>query len=317
MKKIFVIITTLLLCCQITNAQSNANKAGNPDNIILTAYIPQPIEGLPDIAVANLQNKLTQIITENGLGAAFNQRFIMSANVTVLTKDVTATAPAMHALTLSVSFYIGDGFDGKVFASTSATVKGVGETETKAYVSAIRNLKHKNPDFQSFIATGKKKIIDYYNSNCDMIIKEAYTLADVNNYEAAIATLVSIPMACTDCYNKALDATYPIYKKMIDRDCKIKLNEATAVWNAGQNYEHASQAGAILASIEPEAACFGEVKSLYNDIKKRVLDIDTREWNYILKNQLQESERIEAIRAIGVAYGSHQQPTTVHYKTLW
>jgi hypothetical protein len=124
-------------------------------------------------------------------------------------------------------------------------------------------------------------------------------------------------MACTDCYNKALDATYSIYKKMINRDCKIKFNEANAIWNAGQSYKSASEAAAILTTVEPEAECFEEVKKLYNDIRARVLEIDKREWNYILKEQLQESERIEAWRAIGVAYGSYQQPVTIHYKTLW
>ena len=69
--------------------------------------------------------------------------------------------------------------------------------------------------------------------------------------------------------------------------------------------------------IEPEAECFGEVQKLYKDIRSRVLAIDNREWNYVLKEQAQTSERIEAIRAIGVAYGTNQQATTVHYKTLW
>jgi hypothetical protein len=315
MKKYCFLLVAMLLGSQLLVAQNNSK--GNPDNIILSAYIPQPIEDLPEIAISNLQNKLTKIITSNGLGAAYNQRFIMSANVNLLTKDVTSTSPAMYAYTLDVTLYIGDGFDGKVFASTSATVKGVGETETKAYLSAIRNMKEQNPDIKTFIEAGKKKIIDYYTANCGLIIKEAQTYANVNNYEAAIAHLMSIPMACTDCYNNALEAVYPIYKKMIDRDCKILLNKANAIWNAGQTYESASEAVTILASIEPEADCFGDVQKLYKDIRTRVLEIDKREWNYILKEQMQESERIEAWRAIGVAYGAHQQPMTVHYKTLW
>lgn len=312
-----IIILVALLLCGSTFITAQNNSKGNSDNIALSAYIPQPIEGLPEIAVNNLENKLQKIITSNGLGNAYNQRFIISANVNILTKDVTSTTPAMYAYTLDVTFYIGDGFDGKIFASTSTMVKGVGETETKAYLSAIRNIKEKNPDFKSFIEIGKQKIIDYYNTNCNLIIKESQTYANVNNYEAAIASLMSVPMACTDCYNKALDAAYPIYKKMIDRDCKIKLNQANAIWNAGQTWESASESVALLTEIEPEAACFDEVQKLYKDIRSRVLEIDKREWNYILKEQMQESERIEAWRAIGVAYGSHQQPMQYHYKTLW
>jgi hypothetical protein len=316
MRNSVIIFVALLLCSHTTMTAQN-NSKGNPDNIILTAYVPQSIEGIPEIAKSTLQNKLNRIITANGLGAAYNQRFVISANVSLLTKDITATAPPMHNYTLDVTLYIGDGFDGKMFASTSTTLKGVGETEAKAYLSALRNLKEKNPDITSFIETGKQKIIDYYTANCDLILKEAQTAANANNYEAAIASLMSIPMACADCYNKALDATYLIYKKMINRDCKKKLNEANAAWSAGQSFESASEAASILATIDPEADCFGEVKTLYSNIKTRVLEIDKREWNYVLKAQLQESERIEAWRAIGVAYGSHQQSTTIHYKTLW
>ena len=315
MKKVLIIMT-ILFCSQLVVSQNNS-KTGNPDNIILTVYIPQPVEGLPEIAVSNLENKLNKIITTNGLGAAYNQRFILSAKVNLLTKDVTATAPPMYAYTLDVTFYIGDGLDGKLFASTSTTAKGVGETETKAYLNAIRGIKEENTNIQKLIETGKQKILDYYRTNCDLIIKEAQTYSSVNNYEAAIASLMAVPMASTDCYNKALDVTYPIYKKMINRDCKIKLNQASAIWNAGQSYQSASDAGAILASIDPEADCFDNVKTLYGEIKHRVLEIDKREWNYILKEQMQESERIEAYRAIGVAYGSHQQPTTIYYKTAW
>jgi hypothetical protein len=315
MKKTFNLIAVMLISV-FTFAQNNS-KEGNPDNIILSPFIPAAAEEIPQIAVKNLENKLSRIVTSNGLGAGSNQRFIISANVNVLTKDITPTAPPMHAYTLDVTFYIGDGIDGKLFSTTSITLKGVGETDTKAYISALKNIKENNPDFKSFIATGKQKILDYYRTNCDLILKEAKTYSSTNDYERSIASLMAVPMANTACYNKALDESLSNYKKMIDRDCKIKLNEANAIWSAGQSYESASSAAAVLASVDPDASCFSEVKTLYSSIKSRVTEIDTREWNYVLKDRLQESERIKAIQAIGVAYGSNQKATTVHYKTLW
>lgn len=315
MKKTFNLIAVMLISV-LTFAQS-APKTSNPENIILSPYIPSTVEGIPQIAVKNLENKLSRIVTANGLGASSNQRFIISANVNVLTKDITPTAPPMFAFTLNVTFYIGDGIDGKLFSTTSATIKGVGETEDKAYISALKNIKENNSDFKSFIATGKQKVLDYYKTNCDLIFKEAKTYSNTNEYERAIATLLAVPMASTECYNKAMDESFSAYTKMIDRDCKLKLNEANAIWSAGQSYVSASSAAAVLASVDPDASCFGEVKTLYNSIKSRVTEIDTREWNYVLKDALQESERIKAIQAIGVAYGTNQKATTIHYKTLW
>ena len=67
--------------------------------------------------------------------------------------------------------------EGIKFASFSATVKGVGENETKAYMSALKNLKTNDPNYQDFIEKAKNKIVEYYNSKCDFIIKEAKALA--------------------------------------------------------------------------------------------------------------------------------------------
>jgi hypothetical protein len=315
MKNIFIIIISLLFCFSFF-AYAQNNTAG-AERIGLTAYVPQPIEGMPDIAVSNLENKLSQIITANGFSGDYNQRFILTANISVLTKDITPTAPPQHAYTLAITLYIGDGVSGILFASTSTTAKGVGETETKAYINALKNLKTTSPEYQSFIETGKNKIIAYYNANCDFIIKEAAVLASTHSFEAAIARLASIPTASEECYFKAMDAIISVYQKYIDRDCQMKLQQATALWNASQDYESALQAGKVLASIEPDAECFKDVKLLFNKIETSIKQRDEREWKYILKTQMQESERIEAIRAIGVAYGTHQPNVVYNIRSWW
>jgi len=314
MKKIFIIISLLFCFSFFTHAQ---NKTSGTERIVITAFVPQPIEGIPEIAVSNLENKLSQIITANGFSGDYNQRFILTANISVLTKDITATAPPMHAYTLEVTLYIGDGVSGVLFASTSTTVKGVGETETKAYTNALKNLQTNSPSYQSFIENGKNKIIAYYNANCDFIIKEANVLASTNNFEAAIAQLISIPTASEECYYKAMDAVTAVYQKYIDKDCQIKLQQANAIWNASQDYESALQAGAVLASIDPDASCFQDIKQLFNKIEKSIIQRDDREWKYILKTQMQESERIEAMRAIGVAYGMNQPNTVYNIRSWW
>jgi len=80
----------------------------------------------------------------------------------------------------------------------------------------------------------------------------------------------------------------------------------------------AEKAGAILSIIEPDAACFNEVNALTKKIADKIRQIDDREWKYILKEQAQKSEKIEAYRAIGVAYGNDQpQNMTYNYKGWW
>lgn len=311
--KHLLIIGLVLLSFMGVNAQNDQGKQDDLARITLAAYVPQQIDKMPDAARSMLANKLSQIITAGGMGgSAFNQRFIMTANINLLTKDMTATAPPMHAYTLEITLYVGDGIEGTKFASHSVTVKGVGENENKAYIAALKMLKTNDPAYQTFLTTGKNKIIEYYNTKCDFILKDAQTLATQNQYEEAIFKLTSVPDVCKACYDKCMTAVGPIYKKQIDRACKVKLAEANNIWAANQTVDAGNEAGEILSTVDPDAACYPEVKALSNKIAARVKELDAREWKYILKDQQQESERIKAMRDIGVAYGNGQ-PKNVTY----
>jgi len=317
MKKItqLLLAATLVLSSSMSFAQASASKDEN--RIMLTSWVPPTIEGMPRIARKNLTNKLKQVVTKNGLGGSpFNTRFIISANVAVMSKDILPGPPPMHAYNLDITLYIGDGIEGTVFASETVSVKGVGTNENKAYISALKRISPKNAEIQAFVKTGKEKIIQYYKDNCDLIIKKANTLADQNEYEQAIFVLTGVPSACEECYVKAMNAIKPIYQKQIDRDCKQKLQKATGIWNASQDMAAAEEAGAMLASIDPDASCAPQARTLSNKIAAKVKQIDAREWKYTVKEQQQESERIAAVKAIGVAYGKGPK-ANVTYKTLW
>lgn len=318
-KNIKILSAALLMVLASGNisAQNNKGKIEDLGRVVLNAYVSPQVEGLPASAKKMLHNKLAQITAKNGVGgSSFAPQFILTPNITVLTKDLTATAPPMTAMTLEFTLYIGDGYEGTVFSTTSIEVKGVGTNETKAYISAIKRLKPGHPDIKAFIEEGKTKIIEYYNTKCDFIIKEAQTLAAQNKFDEAIFRLTTVPDVCKACYDKCMDAVAPMYQQKIDRECEIKYTTAQAYWNAAQDMQAAENAGAILSSIEPEAACFSKVAGLMRKIETKVKEIDKREWKYTLKNQAQESERIEAYRAVGVAYGKNQ-PQNVTYKSLW
>ncbi len=315
MKKI--LLSLLMIIGYNAYSQNTLGKSDDAARITLAAYVPQQIDKMPDAARSILANKLNQIVTQNGMGgAANNERFIITANVNVISKDLTATAPPMTALVLEVTLYIGDGFVGTKFSSTSISVKGVGESETKAYISALKGISPTNSNIQSFVGNGKSKIIEYYNSKCDFIIKEAQTLVSQNNFEEAIFKLTSVPEVCKDCYDKCMDAVGPIYQKQIDRECKSKLMEANTAWNAAQDSYGADTAGGILAQIDPNASCYKEALALSNKIAQRIKEIDQRDWKLQLKEQQDnvdiQKATIKAIRDIGVAYGNGQ-PKTVTY----
>lgn len=318
MKKLnILLILALMLPYSIAYSQT-ATKTSDKSNLPIGVWIPEQTEALPASAGRNLENKLQQILQNNGLGTGINNaRFILVPSIHVESKDITPTAPAMFAYNLLVTLFIGDGIEGKSFASYSTTVKGVGENETKAYLAAIGNIRTNDKAYQDFIDKAKNRIIDYYNSHCDIIIREAKMLATLRQYDEAIWQLTSVPEVCTTCRDKALNAVAPIFQQKVDYECKLKLSEATAIWNAGQNSAAADEAGRILITIDPNASCFKDAKALSDRIAKKIYETDKREWEYIYdKNIGLQRDMIKAYRDVGVAYGNGQ-PKNVTYKSFW
>ncbi len=314
----------LLFCCILaimlrtsSFAQNTLGETEDLGRIAITAYVPQQIEKMPDIARNMLTNKLNQIATENGLGgSAPNSNFIITANIVVMSKDLTETAPPMTVFNLEVTLYIGDGRLGTKFANTTVNVKGVGTNENKAYIEALKSIRPKDKAIQDFVAAGKTKIIEYYNYKCDIIIQEAKTLASQNKYEEAIYKLTSVPEVCKDCFEKCMTAVGPIYRQYMDRQCRVKLLEAKNMWAASQDRRGADEAAGILSTIDPDAPCFNEAMALTGSIGKKIQELEKRDWDFKMKvfdsSVSLEKQRIGAYRDVGVAYGNHQ-PQSISY----
>ncbi|MCF8463542.1 MAG: hypothetical protein K9G41_01770 [Flavobacteriales bacterium] len=321
-----LIITICAFLCGFTSTKSQAqNTLGKTEDlgrIVITSYVSPQIEGLPASAESMLISKMSQIASANGLGgSALNSRFIITPNITVINKDITPTAPPMHAYTLEVTFFIGDGIDGTKFASTSLEVKGAGTNETKAYISALKQINPNNSDLLALVEKGKVKIVEYYNSRCDFIIKEAQALEGQQKFDEAIYKLTGVPEVCKECFDKSMDAVAPIYQKQIDRDCEIQLTKAQNAWNSGQDTRSADEAASYLAHIEPAAACYTKAGALSKTIAARVKELDQREWNFKLKEQQDEvnirKATIAAARDVGVAYGNNQPKSVTYNVSGW
>ncbi len=321
MKKSIILIV-ILFGCLTTFAQNPYGKADDEGRLILNTYVPDQIEGISSIARNALENKLSQIATQNGLGGgAYNPRFIITANLVVLDKNIVSTVPPMHSYVMEVNLYIGDGIDGILFSSYTIPVKGVGNNDTKALLNGINNIRSKSPEYQRFLEEGKRKIIEYYNANCDLILTQAQGLESMHQYDAAISTLYSVPTVCRDCYQKCISLLGPIYKKKIDMECEMRLTDATNVWNAGQDYDHAIAVARILSGIDPAAACYSRASTLAGRVNKRMVEIDRREWNFLMKQQQDavdiEKLAIRAARDIGVAFGNNQPRVIYNIRGWW
>ena len=300
--------------------QNNLRSADDQDRIAIDVLVPPQVEDIPDQAQALLENKLMEVAVKNGLGGSGpSPRFVLTAKMTILTKDVTPTVPPMEAYTFQIYLYIVDCVDQIVVSTSTISSKGAGNNKNKAYLQGLRGINTSNSELERFMKTGKQKIIEYYNSRCDFVIAKAKALQSQNQFQAAIATLSGIPEVCNDCYMKSMQEIAPIYKDYIDHDCQIFMNLAQSTWASNPTSAGAADAGAILCLIDPDSKCYSETKGLIAKMEAKVQKDETRDWKFMERvwgdNVALEKLRIKAYRDIGVAFGNNQQPT--YNNILW
>jgi hypothetical protein len=279
MKKIIVILF-LIVSARNSNAQVKLDDFGR---IVLNTYLPDNTE-IPSEAKNLLITKLNKITSNNGMGGSqANPRFIITANVNVGTKDIIAGPPQMIAQNIDITFFVGDALTNTIFSNVTLSLKGVGTNENKAFIEALKTINPKNKGVLAFLEEGKTKIINYYSTNCDFIIKDAQTLVKQEKYDEAIFQLSLVPDICKDCYFKCLDTLTKIYQQKIDADCKVKFNEAKVTWTAAQTPNGAEKAGNILSTINPMANCQTDVTAFIKAIDVKLKSDEKARWQFKMK----------------------------------
>ena len=306
MKKIFAAIFISALACISAGAQNNLGKMDDSGRIALTPVI-LPESTIPPAAANVVLNKLTQIVTRNGLaGSCFDPRFIITANMVEIDHYVTATTPPMQAYSFSPTLYIGDAATGTLYATCPlGTIKGAGSNDTQAIMQAVKGLRTNSPELQAFIETGKTRIIEWYNTQIDFLISEANSLAGQDKFDEAIALLYTVPSVCKAAFDKAMRAAEQIFQQKIDIEGAQLLNMATHAWNANQSWAGANEAATYLSQIHPLSSVIPQAMDLSSTIAKRVKELDSREWNFAMKqfdaSVSLESKRIAAMAEVGKA----------------
>lgn len=319
MKKINLLLFFVL---QLINLKAqDAVKLDDFGRIALNPYVSEQAK-LPAEAKAQLETKLKQIVTNYGMaGSVANPRFIITANISITTKDILPGPPQQISQNMDITLFIGDAIENKIFANTVISASGVGTNENKAFIDAIKQINTKNKKIESFLEEGKTKIISYYSTQCDFIVKKAESLKQQEKYSEAIYTLAQVPDVCKDCYLKCLKEMPVIYDLKINADGKTRLSEANAIWAASPNNEGADKAISLIMQIKPQAKCFAEANTLLKTINEKVVadekerlrkqeEYDKRQQVIDAENAKQqveiEKQRINAYREVAVEYAKNQ-----------
>ena len=312
-KRIAFFIGLVVLVNVSLHAQyADASISGN----IPIAVVGATQRGVPESVNIYLENKLQQVISANGLGSAdYYGRFVITASIVPVTKDILPGPPKQFSENLDMTLYIVDNIDQKIFSSVTVSARAVDRSEEKVLNKAVRSINVKSPQITSFVNEGRDKIVAYYVAQSDRIITKARALAKQRQYEAAFYELSAIPEACGAAYDRALAVGTEIYQEYVDYLCEVNLARARSAWMAQQNSDGAYEAGEYLSQILPDAKCYGEANNLYKEIKAKVLD----DWKFEMKkynDQISlEKARIDAWKQVGVAYGKNQKSDT--YNVTW
>lgn len=279
-----------------------------------------PVEQLSEIPAEINEQLMTRFSSalasaDVAAGPDFSQ-FFLTGKFSDIYKSVVPGPPKQNALHTTLTVYVGDIINQTVYATCTFDLRGVGTSEQRAYINALSQLNGSNKKLAEFIDGARAKIIKYYDNNYRNILSKAKLAASMRNYEEAMMYATSIP-ECSVGYPEAMNDILEYYMAYIDYEGQQLLTAARTAWAESPDKEGAVRAHGYLLQIDPAAACYPDAVSLMNDIKKVVKE----NWDFENKEKYHDAvdmrnRMIEAARAVGVAYGNGQQPTTTNLMWL-
>lgn len=260
---------------------------------------------LPADARASLTNKLRQMALRNGFGST-SGRFVLTADVVTLDKQITRTAPAQYIVELEVSVYLVDVLQQVLIDEMPFVVKGIDRSERAAFIKAVNTINSRSPESRRFMALCREKILDYYSTNMPAIIKKAEAMAGMQQFDRALAMLSDIPETI-DGYPMVADRLVDIYKQKIDAEAQATVRSAEALLAAGKLEEametaasvnplsnHASSADAVIRSARGKGnADVAALADEYSDIYRKA------------RTSADASDTVETARAYGISVADH------------
>ena len=260
-------------------AQNNPmnNLSEYNGKIKLTVMVPD--EGLGIVEAQQLESKMIQMVTVNGVGGlGGNPRFVIAPDVTRIKHEVTSTAPTRHLVQYDITFYVADILTGALFGSSNCKVTGVGDSENLAFLAAFNELKPTDASFQQMLNEAQEKIIRYYRENGANIVQEARMLVAKQDYVEAMALLGSIPVeADSSLYIEAITLMDAITPKYLEKECGIVLRQLKA--SLGNQANGVNKEAMVYYSMIPQTStCKADAEEAYKDYKAKLSANDQREW---------------------------------------
>ena len=188
--------------------------AAAQDNIHFVAGTPTQ-KGLSQKNMDALKLKVEQIIARNNAGTAslYNAFVIQPELVLGETKKTEGLLRDVTLVTGEFSLTARNKYDDSVYGTAVIEVQGDATgSKDDAIASLISGIKVTDPAFVRFIRTTRKRIADFYQQNCPVIIKKAEVLIDAGLLNEA-ADYLSIVPETVPCYDEVFGILQKIGKR--------------------------------------------------------------------------------------------------------
>lgn len=211
-----------------------------------------------------LKNKIVSMVTSNGIAATEYSAIAVVPEISVMQKDkVEGGMRTITSMEINITLTVRNVVTGNVFNSVQISAKGNGYSEADAIKNAIRTTDISDSRYGAFISEAKRRIVEYYKTNTNMLITKANTLASQQQYDEAIALLDTYPEFLSD-YNRVASTIKSIFKQSQTKYCSEILQSARAAY-ARRDYDEAAE---IASCIDITSSCGAEAKSLLASIKR-------------------------------------------------
>jgi len=284
----------------VNNAQ-NRNEEGSfilkdTLNIKLTPFVPK-LEGVGQMGSQLLKDRLNSAITKIGFGGeGSNPRFIIGPSISILTSDVTSTAPTKYANTYEINFMVVDVISETIFASYKTEFKGVGDSPEKAFISGIRNISYETSEFMDFLKKSENKILAYFEANCSSLLTEAEAEAGIRNYDNAFALLNSVPKESASCFEQVQMKKTEYFQLSLNTNCNellAKMKAELGKYNDASGAGFNSEAMGYYSMIDSKSECYKEAQEVYKTYTAALNPTAKRDWE---QKMVEYNDQIELVK---------------------
>lgn len=257
-------------------------------------------EGLPENSKNVLHNKMVAMTSVNGVGSVDASPILcIIPTFAEMNHDITATVPAKHKIKYDFNVWVANLETGEVFASAQQDLLGIGDSEELALGNAMSAISPNDNKWQEMLKTAQDRIIEFYNTNGDRLIKEAQGYIGVNDYSKAMLILNNIPMACGEVYDRALEVKNNALDQYFQNDAEYLISKMKAYLALPRDDENGFSYDflAVYAMVPPNSKAKAEADALYaeyvkslDETAKKNMEKQQREWEAEQKRLDREAE---------------------------